>query len=226
MTDSHLRIPSLLRIFLMIAVCVLAGNSCSMMQRGKKPVSNASVPGKPIAVFQYTAVAGMADNKTPSQVYLFPPLRSDAKGNPVEPLKPVLNAQGEITEWQASSGSSAALKRTMSRHLREIGFEVVDFKTVVEAKTPYSILIVSGFYSSEAVIKDAAEGSYDRSQTVMIKASVFGLNLDPKHKIDLLKVDGLMNYAAGNPPARPVERAFEETMRWFGDNVQGSVLLN
>jgi hypothetical protein len=59
----------------------------------------------------------------------------------------------------------------------------------------------------------------------MIKASVFDLNLDPRTKIDLLKVDGLMNYASTNPPERPLERAFEETMRWFGDNVEGSVLL-
>lgn len=210
-------------MLLVIAVCGLAGNSCSMMGRGKKPVSKTS--GKPVAVFQYTAVGGMANNKTPSQVYLFPPLRSDAKGNPLEPLKPVLGPNGEIINWQASSSSSAALLKSMSQHLRQIGFEVVDFNTVVQAKTPYSILIVSGFYSSEAMIKDAAEGSFDRSQTVMIKASVFGLDLDPKHKIDLLKVDGLMNYAASNPPARPVERAFEETIRWFGDNVHGSVLL-
>lgn len=226
MSDSRFRIPSALRIVLMTAVCVLAGGSCSMMRLGKQPVSSAPAPGKPVAVFQYSAVAGLANNKTPSKVYLFPPLRSDAKGNPVEPLKPVLGPEGEIIDWQASSGSSAALLRLMSQRLRALGFEVVDFKTVVNAKTPHSILIVSGFYSSEAVIKDAAEGAYDRSQTVMLKASVFDLNLDPKTKIDLLKVDGLMNYAAAKPPARPVERAFEETMRWFGDNVQGSVLLN
>jgi hypothetical protein len=210
----------------MTSVCLLAGVSCSTSILTGKRKTSAAAAEKPAAVFQYSAVAGLASNEIPTRVYLFPPLRSDAKGSPVESLKPVLDAGGEIIDWRASSGSADALLRKMSGRLSQIGYQVVDFKTVVNAPKPYSILIVSSFYTSEAVIKDAPAGDYDRSQSVMIKASVFDVDLDPRHKIDLLKVDGLMNYASGKPPARPLERCFEETMRWFGDNVQGSALLN
>ncbi len=216
--------PTALRVALMVSVCLLAGSSCSVMQRGKRQVSTVAVE-KPVAAFQYAAIAGETGNRILAQAYVFPPLRSDAKGNPVESLKPVFDADGRISGWQTSSKSAAALQRVVAERLRVLGYEIVDFKSVVNATEPYSILIVSSFHSSEAVIKDAPAGSYDRSQSVMIKGSVFGLDLDPGKKIDLFKVDGLMNYAAANPPASPQQRAYAEAMRWFGDNVQGSMLL-
>lgn len=212
----------------MTVACLLALPACSYMpigKIGKKDPPAAANPSKIRGVFQYSALSGLASNKIPTRIYLFPPLRSDAKGKPVESLKPMQDADGQITGWRPSGGSADALLRTMSKRLTQMGYEVVDFQTVVNATQPYSILMVSGFYTPAVTIKDAEEGGLDRSQTVMIKASVFDLNLAPNTKIDLLKVDGLMNYASANPPDRPLERAFEETMRWFGDNVEGSVLM-
>lgn len=213
---------------LLLALGLLAVSGCSSIPKialGKKNPPASAMPSNVRGVFQYSAVSGLASNKMPTRVYLFPPLRSDASGKPVEPLKPVIDADGQITGWRTASGSADALLRIMSKRLGQLGYEVVDFSAVVNAMQPYSVLMVSSFYTPVATLKDVPEGGFDRGQTVMIKASVFDLNLDPKTKVDLLKVDGVLNYASGNPPGSPLDRAFQETMRWFGDNVEGSALL-
>jgi hypothetical protein len=35
----------------------------------------------------------------------------------------------------------------------------------------------------------------------------------------------LLNYSAANKPARTLDRAFQESLRWFGDNVEGFIIV-
>jgi hypothetical protein len=216
--------------FLLALLWLVAGISCSSLNAlkpsGFKKATDVAVASELVSpVLMYKATSGLASNKMPTKVFLFPPLRSDAKGNPVEALKPVQDSDGNIIDWRTSGSSTPqALQQIIATELRQQGYQVVDFKTVVSIRVPYSILVVSSFYTPETIVVDPPKG-LDRSQTVMIKGSVFGVDLDPRGKIDLLKVDGLLNYSAANKPARTLDRAFQESLRWFGDNVEGFIIV-
>lgn len=187
----------------------------------------AAAPAKPASVLIYKATCVLPSNKIPTKVFLFPPLRSDAKGNPVETLKPVQDSEGNIIDWRSSgSGSSKPLQQVIAKELRKMGYEIIDFQTVVNARVPYSILIVSSFYTSENLNEDSAKNGLDRNQTVMIKGGVFDVDLDPQRKIDLLKVDGRLNYSSGNKPSQTLVRTFQESLRWLGDNVEGFLIVD
>lgn len=201
-----------------------------MGRLGQSPFKNSALavsPTKPVSVLMYKATCSLPSHKIPTKVFLFPPLRSDTRGNPVEALKPIQDSEGNIVAWRCSGSSSVqALQQGIAKEFQKMGYEIIDFQAVVNTRVPYSTLIVSSFYTSETIIEHPAKNGLNRNQTVMIKGSVFDVDLDPRDKIDLLKVDGLLNYSSENKPPQTALRAFQESLRWLGDNVEGFSIVD
>ncbi len=202
---------------LSLALPLLSCSSC---------VSRAPTPVAARVTFGYKALSAMQAKDTPSFVYVFPPLRSSQGGRPIEKLIPVTSASGAMEEWKTSSALSMNLKRKISSQLTTRGYRVVTFEELLAVRIPYSVIVVSSFYTRPYDVKNEAGEVTDTATLVMIKASLFDANLDPKTKKDIITVDGLTKVPAGKEFPGVVDRTIRESFGWFADNANGTTLLD
>lgn len=175
---------------------------------------------------RYTAVSRVKRASLPAKVYFFPPLLADAKGNPKQPLSPILNRQGELADWASPSEKSKLIQDRLKKHAVRAGFEVVPFQDVMTARRPHSVLIISSFYTEPKAIVAATPRQPDQSQFSMIKASTFGLDLDPAKSRNLARVDGVSFFHADRQVEALESKSLEVLMSWLGDNVAGMAYLD
>ena len=194
-------------------------SSISCMSRAPAPVAER-------VTFGYNALSAMQAKDTPSFVYVFPPLRSTQGGKPIETLQPVTLASGAVEEWKTSSALSMSLKRKISSQLTTRGYRVVTFKELLAVRIPYSVLVVSSFYTRPYDVKNEAGEVTDSATLVLIKGTLFDANLDPKTKKDIIKVDGLTKVPAGKEIPGVIDRTIRESFGWFADNANGTTLLD
>lgn len=201
--------------FLFVFSCLLA--SCSL--GGKQVESPKRV------TFSYDALAAMQPRDIPTYVYIFPPLRSDKGGKPIEKLSPVTSSSGDVTEWKTSSSQSMALKSKIEKQLRIGGYETVSFADLVSVKRSYMVLVVSTFYTLPYDVKNDTGEVTDKATLVLIKGSLFDGNLDPKTRKDIIKVDGVTKVPISREFPDPVTRTVDQAYSWFAENSSGIILL-
>jgi hypothetical protein len=174
----------------------------------------------------YTAVSRVKRASLPAKVYFFPPLLADTKGNPTQPLKPILSSKGELADWANPSDQSRLIQDRLKKQAVKAGFEVVPFQEVMTARRPHSILIISSFYTEPKAVVAARPSQPDQSQFSMIKASTFGLDLDPAKSRNLARVDGVSYFQADRKVEALESKSLEVLMNWLGDNVVGIAYLD
>jgi hypothetical protein len=190
-----------------------------------------SVGGKPPeavkrVTFSYEALASMQPRDIPSFVYVFPPLRSNSSGKPIEQLVPVKSPEGGVSEWKTSSAQSMALKKKIEADLRQGGYETISFGDLLTVQQSYAVLVISTFYTLPYDVKNEAGEVDNKATLVLIKGALFDGNLDPKTKKDIIKVDGVTKIPAGKEFPDPVTRTIEQAYAWFADNSTGLILLD
>ncbi len=204
------------RLLLPLALCPLLAVSC------------ASKPPDAVVIktsLNYTAVSRIKRERLPSRVYLFPPLRCDAQGKPRESLSPVEDPKLGIVDWAAPSATSKRVRRQLEDYFRSFGNQVVTFQDVLAAETPHSILIVSSFYSAPLSVDSPKPGQADKYVLSMVKASSFGVDLDPAKSRQLASIDGVTIFDSTRKPADIEGRSLGAVIRWLGDNVTGVTSL-
>jgi hypothetical protein len=192
--------------------------SCSMGGKPPEAVKHAT--------FSYEATAAMEPKDIPSLVYVFPPLRSNSSGKPIEQLIPVPAPTGGVAEWKTSSATSMALKKNIEADLRMKGYEMMSFGDLLSVKSSYSVLVISTFYTLPYDVKNDAGEVTDHANLVLIKGALFDGNLDPKTKKDIIKVDGLTKVPVGKEFLDPVSRTVKQAYAWLADNSTGGILLD
>lgn len=202
------------------ATLVIAISQLSCTLGGKKPEAIKRV------TFSYEALASMQPRDIPSFVYVFPPLRSNSSGKPIEQLVPVNSPEGGLSEWKTSSAQSMALKKKIEANLRTRGYETIDFGDLLTVQQSYAVLVISTFYTLPYEVKNEAGEVTNKATLVMIKGALFDGNLDPKTKKDIIKVDGVTKVPAGKEFSDPVTRTIEQAYSWFADNSTGVILLD
>jgi hypothetical protein len=193
--------------------------SCSL---GSKPAPEAVKH----VTFSYEAVASMPPKDIPSIVYVFPPLRSNSGGKPIENLVPITSPEGSVSDWKTSSALSMSLKKKIEKDLKTGGYQTVSFADLLAVKQSYGVLIVSTFYTLPYDVKNDAGEITDKATLVLIKGALFDGNLDPKTKIDIINVDGLTKVPVGKEFPDPVTRTLEQAYSWFAGNSSGVTLLD
>ena len=201
-----------------IAVCVCAMASCM----NTKPVA----PATKRITFSYDSLAALQAKDIPPLVYACPPLRSSKDGKPLEKLQPVASAGGGVTEWKTSSALSMELKREVGSHLTNHGYHVISFEELLAIRQPYSVLVISTFYTLPYDVKNDNGEVTDKATFVLIKGTIFDQNLDPKTKKDVIKVDGVTKVPVGKEFPDSVTRTLEQAYSWFADNSTGVILLD
>ncbi|MEY3394713.1 MAG: hypothetical protein RL346_949 [Verrucomicrobiota bacterium] len=172
-------------------------------------------------IFSYEALAALQPRDIPAYVYVFPPLRSNKDGKPIETLTTVSSSSGAVVDWKTSSPQSMSLKAKIESRLSQIGYETVSFADLVSVKRPYSVVVISTFYTLPYDVKNDAGEITDRATLVLIKGALFDGNLDPKTKKDIIKVDGVTKIPVGRNLPDPVTHTVEQAFSWFADNSSG-----
>lgn len=206
------------RFMLGLVLCQLLVVSCA-----------APKPPQPVVLktnLHYTAVSAVKRTSIPTQLYLFPPLLCDAKGNPKESLTPIQDPQRGIVDWVTPSAKSKKVRRQLEDYFRSRGNRVVSFQDVLAAEEPHSILIVSSFYSAPLDVKDRQPGQADKYVLTMVKANTFGVDLDPAKSRALASIDGVTFYDSTRPPADLESKSLQTGVSWLGENVNGVTPLD
>lgn len=174
---------------------------------------------------RYTAASRVTRSALPTKIYVFPTLLSDTKGNPKEKLTPSMNSSGGISDWSAPSAKSKLIRAQIERRLKDRGYQVVPFQEVLAMQVPHSILMVSSFYTAPVPIDNPKKGQPDQCILTMIKASTFGLDLNPKNGKNLSNVDGATLFYSGQNVSQLEYESFSQLIGWLGDSVSGMVCL-
>lgn len=204
-------------LLLLLALCQLAAVSCA-----SKPPESREIKTS----LHYTAASAVKRTSLPSRLYLFPPLLCDAKGKPEQSLTPVEDPQLGIVDWVSPSAKSKRVRKQLEEYFRSFGNQVVSFQDVLAEKTPHSILIVSSFYSEPLSVEPPKPGQADKYVLTMVKASTFGVDLDPAKSRSLASIDGVTFFDSAHLPADIEGRSLGAGIRWLGDNVSGATSLD
>ena len=158
--------------------------------------------------------------------YLFPAIRMSKTGNPIEKMTSSKGANGVIEKWNAASASSSAMSRKVERSFRSDGYNLLTFPELLARSQPYSVLVVSTFYTSSLPLKDAKEGGPDRTVTIKIKGALFGLDLDPakSQAVGTVLCTGFYSSKKDNVQ-KVTDKLLDEAVRNLGKKFNGSGVL-
>jgi hypothetical protein len=121
-----------------------------------------------------------------------------------------------------------SLGNDIKGYLRTGGYTVITFEELLAVKIPFSVLVISTFYTSpyEVPKTDAQEGEGpDTATLVMIKGSIFDSDLNPATKKDIIKVDGVTKIPAGQGLPNVTQRTVKEAYSWMAGNSTGKILI-
>lgn len=209
------------RITNLLFATILGLSICSCVNKPESRDTNLQPRQKgTLLSFQSLSAGSM-----PGKLYVFPPLRSNSKGIPIENLTPVIDSHGNTTDWQATTAKSNQLRKSLENGLSGNGYDIISFGELLDTTKPYSVMVVSTFYSDPEVVEGKDTEHEVSACVVMLKGSVFSLDLDPSKKRDLVKIDGLSRYPSATALSDPVGLSIKELLRKIGENENGYVYL-
>jgi hypothetical protein len=179
-------------VFIMLAVATL-GIGC---RSGRAPVDSPDVASIQMPSWSFLASVSAQVEKgrteIPRRVYVFPALRLNDQGQPIEQLAYREDASGRLL-WSTSSKMGNELKSIIEKKLSARGFSVVSFDALTHAEVGHAVLVLNPYY------KDAAPSSYNQvgdteaSWTVYtrIDAATFPLSLNPQAKREVLSMESI-----------------------------------
>lgn len=175
---------------------------------------------------KYSAVSRDSASKPAQAVFVFPPLRCNAKGKPIETLKPSMKPNGEIEDWLCPSPVSALLQRQIAEVMKAKGYQVAKFADVLNMKEPHSILMISALYSMPSPVKPKAPKDPDTVVLTMIKVKTFDLDLNPGTSLGVSDIDGMTMFHQSKDHRQVLGESFGVLLGWLGDNVSGIQYLD
>ena len=154
----------------------------------------------------------------PASVYIFPPLRVNDSGIPIEEYVPSTDTAGNIS-WKGPSPSSENLKWVIESYFQDRGFRVVPFQEVVSSPEDHSILMVSPYFSGETILKkdeNAAENTI--FFFVSLQGFTFPEDLDPQKKRNVFTQNIWIYCREKDPVSTVMNIAFRSAVINIGKN--------
>jgi hypothetical protein len=198
-----------LLVMVLAGCATLTGKPAAAPEPGPASYRIAAQPGPGAARMFYSA-------------HLFPSLRMSKGGSPLEKMTPVQGPDGSIQRWRAASSRSAAMSGTVESSFRGAGYHLVSFPELLARKQPYSVVVVSTFYTDPSPIKDPVAGGPDHTITVKVKGVLFGRDLDPAKSLPVGTVLCTGFYSKERDKVQEVTgKLLAEAARNLGDQFEG-----
>ncbi|MBT8036639.1 MAG: hypothetical protein KJO21_03750 [Verrucomicrobiae bacterium] len=202
-----------------LLIQMMAG--CTAFSGKSKTVSNV----RPVS-YRMVAEPGPGASKMFYYAYLFPSIRMSKSGSPIEKMTPLRGAGGGLEGWRTASTRSAAMGHRVEKSFRRVGYDLISFPQLLARTQPYSVVVVSTFYTTPSPIKDPVEGGPDRTVTVKVKGVLFGLDLDPAKSLPVGTVLCTGFYSAEKDDVKEVTgKLLVEAARNLGEQFEGFGIL-
>ena len=199
------------------------GNTAAVSGKANPDEARSSV--RPLS-YRMIAVQGSGVSRMYYYSYLFPPIQMSKNGIPVEKMTPVMGENGVIEKWNAGSVRSSALSHSVGKSFRHNGHNLISFPELLARDQPYSVLVVSTFYTAPLPLKKASGGGPNRMITIKIKGALFGLDMNPDKSLPVGNVLCTGFYSAEEDDVKLViDKLLAEAVRYLGEQFDDSGLL-
>lgn len=144
----------------------------------------------------------------PKRVYVFPALRLNDQGQPMDRMLHRGDGFGGLL-WSSTAPAGHEIKRILEKKLRQKGFAPDTFSALTQASEGHAILVLNPYY------KEASPSSYNPDATaeaswvnlIRIEGATFPLDLDPNQKREIFALDLVSLFNDQNLDDEVVKRA-------------------
>jgi hypothetical protein len=175
--------------FLVIGICIFL-SGCATGGRSEAAGKTGSF-NLPKYVLQMQASATYAQSHgshLPRQAYVFPALRIDPGGRPMDVLKHRMGADGSLV-WDSPAPRAAEVKSVVEQALRKRGFSIVGFQALSGASGGHGVLVVNPYFTPRLGVED--QESIERV-FVRLTGSTFPEDMNPSGKIDRFNQEAIV----------------------------------
>lgn len=167
-----------------------------------------------------------AQATVPRKAYVFPVVRLDSAGNPIDQMSYRLDEADQLS-WHTDVPSGGEIKVIIENKLRERGFTIVEFSEVAGAKQGRTVLVFNPYFRepTPAAENPEADLSGSWSTYARITAATFGTDLTPESRIELMNQELLSLYNGKEKSGNVKKRTFEYLLDYIGVNRQWSELI-
>ncbi|MDQ8196035.1 hypothetical protein QEH59_16485 [Coraliomargarita sp. SDUM461004] len=179
--------------------------------------------------FLAKAHASVADGRKeiPSQVYVFPALRLDSQGQPIDVLSYRVDDTGAL-KWNSAAPLGAELKTIVEKRLAQIGFQVLPFTALTESSKDHSVTVFNLYYREASPSSDNPGADPELTWTTFarVSAATFPQDLDPNRKLDLINQEVVTLFNGREKEASVVKRSSEYLLDFIGASRDWSESIN
>lgn len=157
----------------------------------------------------------------PRRAYVFPPLRLDGAGRPIDALAYRLNAEGTL-DWFSPAPQAAEIQRVIQNKLKSKGFTLVSFQELSEMDSSHAVSVLNPYFTEARAASGEADGNEGWTAFVRVTAASFPFDLNPLGKKDLMNQEVVTLFKEKESSIEVVKRSSEYLLDFMGQRRQWS----
>jgi hypothetical protein len=165
--------------------------------------------------------------EVPKRVYVFPALRLNTNGQPIDQLSPRQMTDGAL-QWYSQAPLGSQLKVVVENKLSKEGFRPISFQEMMDYPEGHSILVFNLYYAETSASKDNPTADPDSSWTTFtrITAATFPQDLNPQAKRDIMNQEVVTLFNDREKGAGVIKRSANYLLDYMGITRQWSESVN
>ena len=174
-----------------------------------------------------SATFAKGQTQVPKKAYVFPALRLNAQGQPIDQLDyRVLD--DESLDWYSAAPRGSELKVIVEQKLTTLGFRSISFKELTSLSADHSVLVFNLYYAEARASQDNPKADPDESWTTFsrITAATFPRDLNPAAKRDLMNQELVTLFNGKERGVDVIKRSQAYLLNYIGKNRQWSESIN
>jgi len=191
--------------------------------------SEATILRIPTWSFLARASASFAKDQkeVPKRIYVFPALRLNAAGQPIDQLSHRQQADGTLA-WYSPAPLGSELKAILVKKLSKKGFRALSFQEMMDYPEGHSILVFNLYYAETSASKDNPTADPDSSWTTFLRitAATFPQDLNPKAKRDIMNQEVVTLFNDQQKGVGVIKRSVDYLLDYIGITRQWSESVN
>lgn len=206
-------IPVLLGAFacLLLSSCVSRGTSSEVAVS-----SSFSLPKYLLQMQGKATYAKSLGSSLPKKAYVFPPLRIDMNGKPVEALQHRIGADGRLV-WGSPVPRAAEVKSVVEQALRRRGFVIVGFESLGGTSREHGVLVVNPYFTQQLGVEGQ---EFVERVFVRLTGSTFPASMDPAGKIDRFNQEAIVFFDDNLSALDVAKRVLAKLVQTIGQSRQ------
>jgi hypothetical protein len=165
--------------------------------------------------------------QVPQTAYVFPALRLNSQGQPIDQLAyRVLD--DESLDWYSAAPLGAELKTIVEKKLTKLGFRSISFKELTDSSADHSVLVFNLYYAEARGSQDNPKADPDESWTTFtrITAATFPKDLNAAGKRDLMNHELVTLFNGKEWGVDVIKCSQAYLLNYIGKNRQWSESIN